>query len=335
MMIKHIFACGILFLAAISTGICQRAGGKAVRPVSILFDTDFGPDYDDVGALTLLHALADSGQANIIATIASDKHANVGPALNAFNTYFNRPDIPIGVPKGKAVADADWQHWSDTILARYPHRIQSNAELPDAVTLYRQILARQPDKSVTIVTVGFLTNLANLLDTPPDRYSKLSGRELVQKKVKQLVSMAGHFPAGKEFNVHKDAEASKKALADWPTPIIFSGFEIGEKIKTGLPLVQPPRLPNSPTRDVYRISIPKAQGDKEGRMSWDQTAVFVAVKGVAPYYGLRPGQIVIHPDGSNSWDATAKGHYYLVEKMPAAQITTLIDNLMMHQPKPR
>jgi hypothetical protein len=110
MMLKQLLACGILLLAAISAGICQRVGGKATRPVPILFDTDFGPDYDDVGAITLLHALADSGQANILATIASDKHANVGPALNAFNTYFNRPDIPIGVPKGKAVTDADWQH---------------------------------------------------------------------------------------------------------------------------------------------------------------------------------------------------------------------------------
>ena len=50
--------------------------------------------------------------------------------------------------------------------------------------------------------------------------------------------MAGHFPEGREFNIHKDAAAAKKALDNWPTPVIFSGFEIGEKIKTGLPLIQ-------------------------------------------------------------------------------------------------
>jgi inosine-uridine nucleoside N-ribohydrolase len=257
----------------------------------------------------------------------------VGPVLNAFNTYFNRPGIPIGVPKGKAVEEADAQHWSDTVVARYPHRIRSNAELPDAVTLYRQILSRQPDKSVTIVTVGFLTNLANLLASPPDKYSRLSGRELVGRKVKQLVSMAGTFPAGKEFNVFKDAPASKSALDNWPTPVIFSGFEIGEKIKTGLPLIHNTRIRNSPTQDVFRISIPKSRGDKDGRMSWDQTAVLVAIKGAAPYYELRPGRILVEPDGSNGWDATRRGHYYLAEKVPVAQVTDLINTLMMHQPQ--
>lgn len=328
-MIKQIFVCGLLLLAALSTAFGQQAG----RPVPIIFDSDFGPDYDDVGAITLLHALADSGQARILATIASDKHANVAPALNAFNTYFNRPDIPIGVPKGPAVDEADSQHWSDTVVARYPHRIRSNAQVPDAVALYRQILSRQPDRSVTIVTVGFLTNLANLLASPPDQYSRLVGRELVAKKVKQLVSMAGKFPAGKEFNVFKDAPASKSALESWPTPVIFSGFEIGEKIKTGLPLIHNPRIRHSPTKDVFRISIPKSQGDKDGRMSWDQTAVLVAVKGAAPYYELRQGRIVVAADGSNSWDASGRGHFYLVEKMPVPQVTALINSLMMHQPR--
>jgi inosine-uridine nucleoside N-ribohydrolase len=332
-MLKKILSCSLLLLAIISTGICQKAKSKSNAPVSIVFDTDFGPDYDDVGAITLLHALADSGQARILATIASDKYANVGPVLNAFNTWFNRPDIPIGVARGEAVADPDRQHWSDTILARYPHRIKSNAQLPGAVSLYRQILSRQPDKSVTIVTVGFLTNLANLLASPPDQYSPLPGRELVAKKVKQLVSMAGKFPAGREFNIHKDAEASKKALENWPGPVIFSGFEIGQKIKTGLPLVQNARIRQSPTKDVFRISIPLAQEDQQGRMSWDQTAVLVAIKGAGPYYELKPGRIRIHPDGSNSWDDTGKGHFYLTEKMPAAQVQDLINKLMMHQPR--
>lgn len=160
----------------------------------------------------------------------------------------------------------------------------------------------------------------------------LIGRELLRKKVKLLVSMAGKFPAGREFNLHKDAEASKKALDNWPSPIIFSGVEIGQQIKTGLPLVQT-RIRNSPTKDVYRISIPQAKEDHQGRMSWDQTAVLVAMKGLSPYYELKPGRIQINPDGSNSWDAAGKGHFYLVEEMPVPQVWDLIDKLMMHQPR--
>ncbi len=34
--------------------------------------------------------------------------------------------------------------------------------------LYRKILQNQPDKSVTIVTVGFLTNICDLLKSEPD-----------------------------------------------------------------------------------------------------------------------------------------------------------------------
>ena len=42
-------------------------------PVSLIFDTDMAPDYDDVGALAVLHALADSGEARILATVSSNR----------------------------------------------------------------------------------------------------------------------------------------------------------------------------------------------------------------------------------------------------------------------
>src|ERR1700759_4215007 len=89
------------------------------KPVPIIFDTDMGPDYDDVGAITLLHAFADSGKCKILATMASNRYSNVAAVLDVFNTYFHRPDIPIGVPGGNAPDIRDIQHWSDTILANY------------------------------------------------------------------------------------------------------------------------------------------------------------------------------------------------------------------------
>jgi pyrimidine-specific ribonucleoside hydrolase len=160
----------------------------------VIFDTDFGPDYDDVGAIALLHAFADSGYIEILATGASCKHKNVAAALSVFNTYFKRPAIPVGVVKGPGIDIGDWQHWTDTVIARYPHTIRSNDQVPDAVTIYRRVLAKQPDHSVTIITVGFLTNMANLLASSPDTLSPLNGRDLVSRKVMQLVSMAGKFP---------------------------------------------------------------------------------------------------------------------------------------------
>lgn len=305
---------------------------KALRPVPIIFDTDMGPDYDDAGAITLLHALADSGQARILATVASTKYPCVAAVLSVFNTYFGRPNVPIGVPKGPAIDEADRQHWSDTLVARYPHALRSNDAAPDAVTVYRQVLAAQPDGSVTLVTVGFLTNLASLLTSGPDRFSPLSGLELVRKKVRNLVSMAGWFPQGREFNIHKDAPASIAVFGKWPTPVLLSGFEIGKNVKCGLPLVRNTAIQNSPPKDVFRISIPLDKQDKDGRMSWDQTAVLVAIKGHAPFYDLKPGRMVVAADGSNTWDERGTGHAYLVEKMPVPKVTAVIDQLMMHQP---
>ena len=49
--------------------------------------------------------------------------------------------------------------------------------------------------------------------------------------------MAGRFPSGREFNLDQDADSSKKVLTTGQRHILFSGFEIGQKIKTGLPLI--------------------------------------------------------------------------------------------------
>ena len=177
---------GFLVPAAIFLLIsCNLLQSRFRDPVKIIFDSDMGPDYDDVGALTMLHAFADSGKAEILGTIASNKYSLVAPCLNVINTYYGRPQIPIGVPKTHGVNIGCSQHWSDSLIANYPHSIKSNDQAQDAVSLYRKILASQPDTSVVIVTVGFLTNLNDLLLSGSDTFSPLSGKNLVQKKVKR------------------------------------------------------------------------------------------------------------------------------------------------------
>lgn len=311
---------------------CRETPNDA-RAVAVIFDTDMGPDYDDVGAIAMLHAFADQGDAEILATIASTKYGGVAAVLNVMNTYFKRPDIPVGVPKGDALTTRDFQHWSDTLIAKYPHKINNNDEVPDAVSVYRRVLSQQPDNSVTIITVGFLTNMANLLQSPADKYSALPGRELVEKKVKQLVSMAGKFPAGKEFNIAEHALAAKYVFENFSPPILFSGFEIGQKIKSGLPLIANDSIQNSPVKDVFKISIPLSAGDSAGRMSWDQTAVLVGIKGIRPFYKSVSGTIVVEEDGSNQWRNEGNNHRYLIEDQPVQEVEKLINDMMMHQPE--
>ncbi|MDB5123454.1 MAG: ribonucleoside hydrolase RihC [Mucilaginibacter sp.] len=305
---------------------------QSAKPVPMIFDSDMGPDYDDVGAIAILHAFADKGEAKILATMASTKYEGVAGILNVFNTYFNRPDIPVGVPKGYALELRDWQHWTDTLLAKYPHKIKTNDEAQDAVKLYRKILAAQPDHSVTIVTVGFLTNLSNLLNTGADGYSSLTGIELIKRKVKLMVCMVGKFPSGFEFNVMKDAAASQNVYGHWPTPVILSGFEIGEKIKAGLPLIHNNAIKNDPVKDAFRIAIPMAKEDSLGRKSWDETAVLVAIKGYSNWYTLHKGRMLVADNGSNTWDDNGTGQAYLIEKENYRKVQELINLLIMHQP---
>ena len=328
---KTFLISGVL-ICCFLTSQAQYGFKNPVYPLQVIFDTDFGPDYDDVGAITLLHAFADSNYIRILATMASSKHKNAAAAINVFNTYFNRPEIPIGVVRGNAVALGDNQHWTDSVISRYPHHIKSNQDVPDALVLYRKILAAQPDHSVTIITVGFLTNLANLLESPPDVYSPFNGYELVKKKVSNLVSMAGRFPTGREFNLDQDVPATKKVLEQWPTTILFSGFEIGQKIKTGIPLLENEKIKNSPVKDVFAICIPMAKEDSAGRMSWDETAVLVAVKGWRGFYTLEYGHCEIDSGGFNEWKKTGTNQAHLVEKQSPEIMTYIINQLMMYQP---
>lgn len=307
-------------------------GKKGSEPVKIIFDTDMGPDYDDVGALAFLHAMADSGKAEILATLSSNLHELAAPSIEVINAYFGRGGLPIGAPKTAGVNMGSAQHWADSIVARYPHKIKSTIEVADAVVVYRKALAGQPDQSVTIVTVGFLTNLNNLLKSQPDRISHLSGKDLVIKKVKRLVSMAGSFPAGKEFNVYMDSAASEYVYENWPAEIIFSGFEIGWSIRTGLKLIKSD-IENSPVKDVFGISIPLSPEDKDGRMSWDQTAVLIGVYGTEGFFETVRGRIIINPDGSNNWEDSQEGkHIYVKQKMPVNQMSAFIEARMMHVP---
>jgi len=326
------FVSVIMVFLLIFYGCSNQQRVKSDKVVKIIFDTDLGPDYDDVGALAFLHAMADSGRVDILATVTSNKHNLVAPSIDVINTYFGRGELPIGAPKTSGVNLGSAQHWADSIVEKYPHSIKSTSDVADAVEIYRKTISNQSDKSVTIVTVGFLTNLNNLLKSGPDNISPLTGKELVEKKVKRLVSMAGKFPEGKEFNIYMDSAASKYVYENWPGEIIFTGFEIGWEIRTGLKLINS-NIKNSPVKDVFRISIPLSDEDKYGRMSWDETAVLIGVYGTDGFFDTVRGKIIVNPDGSNTWENNPDGkQLYVKQKMPVPQISTFIEDRMMHVP---
>jgi inosine-uridine nucleoside N-ribohydrolase len=322
----------LLSVLLVISGCGNKTTYVRYEPDRIIFDTDFGPDYDDVGALAVLHALADSGKIEILGTISSNKNILAAPSIEVINTYFGRADIRIGAPKSKGVDIGAAQHWTDTILSKYPHIFKTTNQVPDAVEIYRQVLCQQPDSSVTIVSVGFLTNLNNLLLSKPDIASPLTGYDLVRKKVKKLVAMAGQFPEGKEFNVFSDIESSKNVFDKWPGTIIFTGYEVGKNIKTGLKLANSDQT-YSPVKDVFKLCIPLSPEDLEGRMSWDETAVIIAIYGTDRFFDTVRGKIHINNDGSNTWENNSNGnHYYVKLRISEARLSEFIEARMMHLP---
>lgn len=310
-------------------------------PVKIIFDTDMASDVDDVGALAVLHALADEGEAEILGCMISAPHEAVAPCMDAINTYYGRPDIPIGnleehpktYPAGLGEIWTD-DYYGIQVVKTFPHSVARSSDAPGATKLYRKILASQPDQSVTIVTVGFLTNLKNLLNSLPDEYSSLNGEELVKKKVKQWVCGGCHFPRGTaEYNVKMDVEGSVRAINDWPTPVIFSGWLLGTKVMSGNALLAKPK--SNPVRMSYEWFW--GRSENVDRCSWDQLVVLYAVKGCNNWWILsESGRCLMYGRavGENEWIPYAKGsHHYLKEKIAPGEFGKIIDELMCRDPK--
>jgi inosine-uridine nucleoside N-ribohydrolase len=294
------------------------AGGAApsAGPLKVFLDTDLLFDPGDISAVTFAHGLADLCEIELIGTTAVTTSSAASRALDAINTYFGRPDIPIGVLKGDSfLGGAGYSGPLNDLPATH---YQTGAA-PDATQVFRQVLAKQPDKSVAVVSIGPLRNLSNFLKSPPDADSPLSGKDLIKAKVKFLSAMGGVFvdigafggPVTSEFNIQKDAPAAKNVVDGWPSPIMFSGFEIGWYTCPDYLAIQgDPQGPMgrvlgggvdpTPCKDVVN------KGNAYGRPGWDQTSLLYAARGLGTFWtGEMKGNVTIDAsNGEDKWTAT-------------------------------
>ena len=164
----------------------------AQSPVPVIFDTDMGNDVDDLMALAMLHQYADHGLCRIEAVTVSKGHPLAAPFVDAANTFYGRPDIPIGAVDGGPTPE-DGKYLRPLLdSGRYPYDLEPG-RARDAVRVQRAALARAEDRSVIIIVVGFSTNLSRLLASDADALSPRGGRELVRRKVRLLSMMAGDY----------------------------------------------------------------------------------------------------------------------------------------------
>lgn len=311
--------------------LCFSSCKQDEKPVKIILDTDFGNDCDDTGALAILHQMAYQGEAEILATMYPMNDSLGAGAIDAVNTYYGKPNIPVGTYKGNyEYKEKHNDFYNSRLINDVPNDLRSGKNAPDAIALYRKILATQPDESVTIVVVGPQRLVADLLVSEPDEHSDLNGKDLVKKKVKMLVSMGAEYPKGDEWNIKLCPDGARLVAEQWPTPVYYSGFEIGLQIMTGERLIT-----ETPSDNPVRIAFetnPMVDSVKN-RHSWDQTAVLFAVRGGKDYWDVKKGKISIAEDGKNAWSEDGNNHGYLIAKKPIPEMKKIIEDMMVAPPK--
>ncbi|AZN40299.1 nucleoside hydrolase [Paenibacillus albus] len=296
--------------------------------IRILLDTDIGPDCDDVGAVAVLHALEKSGEVRIAGMTHCTSSKWGAGCLDALNTFYGRGDIPIGTLTlpGFLEEDSIYAKYNKGITLGYPNRYQQQPA-PDAVDIMRKVLAEGEDGETVIVAIGPLINLMDLLESEGDQHSPLNGMQLVSAKVKSLVAMGGHFPTGKEWNFEMHPASAAYVVSNWPTNIVFTGFEIGAPIHTGRRLYTD--LPEShPLRRSYEWYV----GEGETRHSWDLTAVLYAARGHHPFWELETGTATVDAQtGENVWAQNPNGkHAYLRAVTSPSLVAEVLEQLMIH-----
>jgi inosine-uridine nucleoside N-ribohydrolase len=343
--LKFISTCFFFLIAANLRGQVIRDDNdhetpERNRPFRIIVDTDLRSDVDDAGALALVNALADNGECQLIGVIASQTGPSIVGAVNAINTWYGRQDVPVGLSPVDDLRFDD--HYAPVIgnPENFPSG-QGNKSAPESTALYRRLLKESPDKSVKIVVIGGQTPLRLLLESEADHEGDGSinkpGWELIKAKVKGLYLMAGNFenPDQAEHNIMLDKEASQFVAAHWPTPLVYSGFEIGRKVITGRAMTNPEE---NPVARAYQLFPTGGVGNIAGSSSYDQTILYYAVRGATAgneqlWDISRPGTVRF-PRGKTVFNAHPNGNCrYLIAKAPYEKVAEVIEKLMIQMPQ--
>jgi inosine-uridine nucleoside N-ribohydrolase len=305
----------------------------AAQSTPVIFDTDVGNDVDDALALAMIHALESRGEAQLLAVTVTKDNRYAAPFVDLVDTFYGRPGIPIGVVRNRKTPGdspmiripSERRNANGSFV--YPHRLTDGRSAPNATDVLRRALGAAADHSVVIVQVGFSTNLARLLASAGDT-------QLVARKVRLLVAMAGHFPLGPpEFNVRTDIPSAQRLFDAWPTPIVCSGFEVGQALLFPATSVEHDFswTPNHPVADAYRAYMRMPYD----RPTWDLTAVLYALRPEGNYFGLSPpGRVTVDDNGQTHFTESAGGrHRYLI--LRDAQQARTLEALILLATQPR
>lgn len=188
----------------------------------------------------------------------------------------------------------------------WPRALNNANTTPTPTDLYTSILESASEDSITLISIGFLNNLASLLSSP-------KGSSLITSKVHELVLMGGQYPSGWEFNFgHQDPASTSRVLRDWPRsiPITYSGFELGLNVLSGTNL-RSHAPEDCPILGAYEWYNGRCSTVRE---SWDPLTVLYGILGLDGYsslglkspvfaYANEVGyNTIVSPNGTNAWE---------------------------------
>ena len=310
--------CGFLMLTSCSKEDDPATPDNVYTGVPlVIFDTDIGSSTDDLFALEMLYRYDEQHLCRLLGVVVDREGEANADFADVMNTYFGHPNVPIGLVRDGIKNPKVWIDYAhvaymteeDGTTLMFPRTVNQPGMLPDGYQLYRQLLSQQPDHSVSIVATGFVTSLAQLLQSGADEYSALSGVELVRKKVKCIYLQGGVFGIAEEpdFNFAQGITFAQTFFELWPKEVdmVLSPMEVGQDVEyTPEQVIADVSWTNRhPIKQVYMTC-----NCNTGQRMWDPMCVIQAVEGDALFSLSERGTISITPQALTIFTPSATGN---------------------------
>ncbi|MBO4851748.1 MAG: nucleoside hydrolase [Prevotella sp.] len=314
--IAALLICGMGLFASCSDDDKPSTKGQDDVPLIIL-DTDICASTDDLFAMEMLYRYADQGRCRLLGVVVDREGEGHAAFADLMNTFFGYPHLPIGQVRDGIKDAVIWTDYrkvmdvkDDDGKAMFHRTVADYDTLPDGYLLYRRLLAAQPDKSVSIISIGYVTCLAQLLESGADEYSSLNGVELVRQKVKGIYIMGGSFGPQKEpeYNFAQGVKFAQTFFRLWPTDVdmMFSPGEVGDKVcySQEQVIADVSWTDCHPVKQVYMMD----GYDDSGQRMWDPLAVIQAIEGDEAFNLSERGTVSIDANAVTTFTPSPSGN---------------------------
>ncbi len=199
------------------------------EPRKIIIDTD--PGQDDAAAIMLALGSPELQILGITTVAGNVPLSRTSTNARIILEFCARTDVKVFAGADKPIArpliTAEHVHGKTGLDGPELHEPQMLLQAQHAVDFIIETLRNEPEGSVTLCTLGPLTNIATALQKAPD----IAGR------VRELVMMGGGFFEGgnitpaAEFNIYVDPEAAAVVFQSG-IPIVMMPLDVTHKVLT-------------------------------------------------------------------------------------------------------